>query len=336
MQELRLGFNFYDPNRRDGYPPGTLFVEPIYTHPRVGPPLNHWNEVASRVEGLKYQGHRLLLRIHFTEDQDHPHDGDLGGKSEYLRSIEIIARMLPFHNSIITFGNEPNLPGPQYVPNKWWAEICNGYGKLDSDPFNAMQIWRTYDNTAQFYVTAFAPYSPNDGDTTLYMGEAERSPWARSFMTFLDYSASDNWARQYDGYVLHAYGRVGTGDVNEGAFEPWVDVRSEQGWRFGTNVLETWREVISNHMDFQVDQPAIVGEFNTSADGPHRSNVSYRQGALQNALLYTARAYPEVTDFCWFVDRDPGGWEGESLSKQSGQMVFAEEDTKEIMEWQRR
>ena len=307
MQSLRLGFNFYNPDRI--YPPDTLFVEIIYTNPQAGNAKQHWADVANRADVLRNAGHRLLLRVSYSEGQDQP---TTARQSVYYTSIDSIIRIEALQGHLVTFGNEPNLVGNN-CDNIWFANLCS----------IASTKWRAVDSRAKILVTPFAAYSPVDVE--FRDNKIEDSPWSRRFTQFLALSSKNH--TQYDGYCLHAYG-LGP------ASEPWADTRSAQGWRFGTNILETWMECITQ---FPIHKPStepiiIVSEYNTRARGIP-SSETYQHGALQNAMLYTARAVPKASDLCWFVDRNPGGWDGDSLADGKGNLGKALADAYAIMSW---
>ena len=71
------------------------------------------------------------------------------------------------------------------------------------------------------------------------------------------------WQRP-DGVLVHAYGRTGVdGTFNGDGMEPLMNVRDDHGWRWGSNVVETWLECLELVLGFGHEFPWGIAETNT-------------------------------------------------------------------------
>ena len=326
-----LGVHFWDPARTPGYPVPTLFVEHVYTHPHGDHDPAHWNAMAGRCTALRDAGHTVLLKVKYRVGIDQPRNDD--ELNEYLHGLEALAPQ--FGGIGVTFGNEPNwkrnVDDDPSVSPAWMARVFNGYGTDPGSPWNALQVWRTHaGGRCRYYLTPTGPYAPRSADVATE--GVERSPWAQWTAEFWRYSreaARVPWSRRFDGVVLHAYARVGPdGRANGGKLEPWRDVRESHGWRWGTNVLQTWQEAL--RVAGLGRKPVVIGEYNARTDGP--SSQTYPAGLLSNAFAYACSVFgPRMEGLAWFVDANGDGyWREEALADGVGAVAEADTDFRRV------
>ncbi len=321
-----VGVHFGDPHRKGGYPVPTAFTEHVYTHPfNVADEGSrerqerHWQEVGEWCEILTAAGHLVLLKIKYHHHCDQP--CDKSQINEYVRALEDMA---PYFNSAVRvcFGNEPN----------WFS--LDGYDPSISPCLTSevmregIKAWQKKHSRAQCYITPIAPYAAREGRRVApdFDTGIENSPWAR-YATELYNTLERNGAETH-GVVLHAYGRVGPrGRANGGHLEPWLGAHNDQGQRWGTNVLQTWRECLDATGLGAL--PVWIAEINTRTDG--QSCHSYPRGYMQQAYAYACSVFPnDLEALCWFVDQDPGGWSDEALSAGQGCLRDANRDLKRL------
>ena len=173
-------------------------------------------------------------------------------------------------------------------------------------------------------VGPFAPYKPPRVNAK---PTCESSPWARyAWQLYAAINAGDSRQRP-DGILLHAYGRTGVdGSFNGDGMEPSTNVRDDHGWRWGSNVVDTWLECLDGAIGAGHAMPWGIAETNTFTDAP--SSRSYPVGWLPQ-FVTVLEGKPHPPEFvAWFVDEDlsGGNWAGESLSDGVGRMANAERD----------
>ena len=324
-----LGVHFWNPARTPGYPVPTLFVEHVYTHPN-GDPGRHWLEMADRCRVLRDAGHRVLLKVKFRVGIDQPRTVE--ELDAYLHGLEALAPS--FGGIDVTFGNEPNwrrsaADDPSVSP-AWMARVFNGAGTEPGNPWNALQVWRTYAGSrCRYFVTPTGPFAPRGGNPD---AEVEQSPWARYSAEFWERcrdAARDVWSRRFQGVALHAYGRTGPdGRAHGGRHEPWRDPRDRLGRRWGSNVLETWSEAL--RAVGLSRKPVVIAEYNARTDGP--SSAAYPPGLLPNAFAYACSVFGRrLEGLAWFVDANgDGNWREEALADGMGRMAEADADFRRV------
>lgn len=324
-----LGVHFWNPARTPGYPVPTLFVEHVYTHPGDDR-RRHWREMASRCRLLRDAGHRVLLKVKYRAGVDQPRTG--AELDAYLHGLEALA---PHFGGIdVTFGNEPNwrrseADDPSVSP-AWMARVFNGAGNEPSDPWNALQVWRTHAaSRCRFFVTPTGPFAPRGGRPK---AAVEPSPWASYTAELWERcrdAARTAWSRRFQGVALHAYARTGpNGDAHSGRHEPWRDPRDQLGRRWGSNVLQTWDETLRTVG--LARKPVIIAEYNARTDAP--SAAAYPPGLLPNAFAYACAVFGRrLEGLAWFVDANGDGhWRDEALADGVGRMAEADADFRRI------
>lgn len=331
MKHPVLGVHFWNPARSPGYPVPSQFVEHVYTHPHGEHDTHHWRHEAARCSILRDAGHRVLLKVKYRVGIDQP-----GTEEELDAYLQAFKDLAPLFGGIgVTFGNEPNWRRSEAIDPSvnpaWMARAFNGYGTDSGNPWNALQVWRTHaGGKCRYYLTPTGPFAPRQADNPT--DKVEASPWAQYSAEFWRYcreAARGAWSRRFQGVAIHAYARVGAdGQVNGGKLEPWQDIRDGHGWRWGSNVLDTWHETL--RLTGLGRKPVVIAEYNGRTDG--RSSENYPNGLLPNAFAYACAVFGKrLEGLAWFVDLNGDGyWREEALADRVGRMAEADNDFKRV------
>ena len=210
------------------------------------------------------------------------------------------------------------------MPPATVAALFNGPGW----PGSFIETVKHFCGEAQCWVPPVGPFAPYAPKHLPPMPDAvEASPWARyAWQLYTAIDAGDHWQRP-DGVLVHAYGRTGVdGTFNGDGMEPSTNVRDDHGWRWGSNVVDTWLECLDLATGVGHALPWGIAETNTFTDAP--SSRSYPVGWLPR-FVEVLSGKPHPPEFvAWFVDQDLSGgdWAGESLSDGVGRMANAERD----------
>ena len=74
------------------FPIGTIFLQPIYTHPQGGNRDGYWQQELSTIYMLVQAGHQVILKTKYTENHDNPNDP--GQLDDFVQGVrEIAARV---------------------------------------------------------------------------------------------------------------------------------------------------------------------------------------------------------------------------------------------------
>ena len=277
------------------YPLLSSFCQTIY----AATPDWQWDSVYHELINITNAGHHVMLKIKWMPNNDLPKT-----REDLVRYCDAVGRISERFQSIpldICFGNEPNWHNytAEYVQMEsgWAAHVIS----------RAASSW-TSDN--RLFIVPMATFCGNQK----YISSREvsdGSPWADYFANFL--SILPTYKIPWEGVVLHSYGRVGSdGTLNNGADEPFTDVRDRQGWRWGSNVLETWLECLQATQ--YKDALIYIGECNTRTDGTSRH--SYPAGWLLNFVKRCHELIPAErwAGLAYFRDYDKDRtWPDESL-----------------------
>ena len=309
---ITVGAHWHNIAQR-AYPKPAVSVEHVYLAES-----DTWPRYMDRCVVLLDNGWRVVLKVKWRRGQDTP-PGVLDGV-DYLAALAHLldewAVVLDNPRAILTMGNEPNwseLGGSEPVPPATVADLFNG----PEWPGSFVNTVRHFCPDAKVWVPPvgpFAPYCPPHLLPTA--GAIESSPWS-AYAHDLYWRVNANPLRP-DGGLVHTYGRTGVdGKANRRAKEPWTDVRDSHGWRWGSNVVDTWMECLDKALRKGHGIPWGIAETNTFTDA--HSSQSYPPGWLPQLVdrLGTMTHPPEFV--AWFVDQDlDGGWADESLTAGKG------------------
>ena len=268
----------------------------------------------------------MVLKIKWRRGQDTP--VTLLAGADYLAGLAHLLyewdEVLDTPCTILTMGNEPNWQAPGgsvSVPPAIVAALFNGPGW----PGGFVETVKHFCHGAQVWVPPVGPFAPYKPPRVNAKPTCESSPWARyAWQLYAAINAGDSRQRP-DGILLHAYGRTGVdGSFNGDGMEPSTNVRDDHGWRWGSNVVDTWLECLDGAIGAGHAMPWGIAETNTFTDAP--SSRSYPVGWLPQ-FVTVLEALPHPPEFvAWFVDEDlsGGNWADESLSDGVGRMANAE------------
>ena len=306
------------------YPEPAVSVEHVY----IAEPED-WPQYMERCRVLLENGWRVVLKVKWHPRQDTP--PKLLDGTDYLSGLahllSVWHSVLNSPRTILTMGNEANWQAPggsQPVPPATVAALFNGPGW----PGSFIETVKHFCGEAQVWVPPvgpFAPYCPPHLLPTA--GAIESSPWSAYAHDLYWRLFTSQCIEPPDGVLVHAYGRTGVdGSFNGDGMEPLMNVRDDHGWRWGSNVVETWLECLELVTGVGHELPWGIAETNTFTDAP--SSRSYPVGWLPRFVeVLSAEANPPEF-VAWFVDQDlsGGNWADESLSDGVGRMADAERD----------
>lgn len=324
---LRLGQHTW--HDRPGHMPGTPFVEVAWAFdPHDGHSLE---EMGQRVGVLLGEGHRPLLRIDYQPGLTAPRDPP--ELTEFLERIRGFMDSFPNLNGIdVSFFNEPNLSAEGGLQAQWVAQCFNGFDAQNIPENNACAVTAGHWPHARTWIPATAAHGTNVEGRRGNPPGGEDSGWARydyDLLRSIFEAQMESWAwpRKPFGRLVHSYSRPER--AVDPASEPYEDIRHESGWRFGTNVLETWRE--NEEAAGFASIPVWISEWNSGAsDDTPASN--YVAGMLRNALDYADQVYGErLVAFCHFVGAHENAWREHSLQDPRGNMMVADEEYRALV-----
>lgn len=276
-----------------------------------------------------------FLRIDYRPGITAPPDvGDLG---DFLAAVDGLFDIdATFRDNvragriIMSAFNEPNNPGEGGFDARWVARCFNGYeSDAPEDSFTGKV--RAERNGGEFCVIAApAPNANGSADTAgnLLWGSrtmpsnVEPSPWASWYFDFLmsisEAAGTRGWPSRFDIIALHSYGRISAvpDDGTPLSMEPFVDIRSGQGWRFGSNGMVTWREVIDAVPDADL-LPIWYTEFTIINED--RSIDAYPAGWMSRWRDAALQVHGDMLEAAlWFVGDGHGVWENTALDNPAG------------------
>ena len=319
-----LGVHFGNEAREYHVP--SLVVEHVYCFNAQDrkQQYGHWDHIAGRVRRFQEKGHTVFLKVKYIPNQDQPLNA-----SEVEMYLNDIKRMAPhfkrsssMHARLkVCFGNEPN-----------WDELGKTTHSVEASEMasivvDAANVWNKYrGDEVEFYITPVAPYAERDAAGSTTDNRLEDSPWARYAHDF--YRACLNYRSiHWQGVAIHAYSRVAGLPMGHRAREPWMDVREDRGWRWGSTVVETFKlayDIASTHL-YNDRMPFLIVEYNCFMDGTSESN--YPKGLLFQMWAYCCMVLGvQFEGLAWFIDDPRPGWEAESLSLRSKLMADADDD----------
>ena len=326
--KIRIGQHNWED--RTGHSPGTPFMEVAYAFDATDG-LDFF-ESGQRVKMLADNGHRPLLRLDFKPGQTCP--GDEQELVDFLGMIDALFAQIPALDGIdITAFNEPNFDKEGAFNAAWVARCFNGYDTQEP-PYEAHFVSKIHGRgpACRIWAPAGLAFGSHvDGSSGGPPG-GESSIWSRWYYDFLvrtKEAFDESWSRQFYGFLLHAYARPEfVGDPDDRHHEPWHDIRSADGARFGTNVVDTWEECLQ--ASGFGGHPVWISEYNSGANTASRAN--YAEGLLLHARDRMIATFGDRLEaLTWFVGRHDGVWQKSSLEDPQGAMVDADADYRAIV-----
>lgn len=299
------------------------------------------DDVARRVAAAARQGHRVLLRVEYDQNQTMPPSDDMAALVVYLDYVRRLARDDRFRGVyafVIGDGfnsREHNQQAPDNLTTPaWYARVLNGYGTAVTDQNNVLAIIRAENSGARVLVGAVQPWVVDDvGGVRPYAVDAPWLNYMHTLVTLLDETAQARAAAGIplavpDGFAIDAPGNPESAkmDGRDPALEPQTDLISEtwHGAQLGFRVYQDWLAII-NSAPTTHGLPAYIIASNTyGADSTGPPAQTYPNGWLTQALA-EINQQPQVQSLCWFVDDFPYGdqWADFSLTAPVENMVAA-------------
>ncbi|MCL4263356.1 MAG: hypothetical protein KJ069_09080 [Anaerolineae bacterium] len=299
------------------------------------------DDVAQRVAAATHQGHRVLLRVEYDQNQTMPPPDDTTALAVYLEYVRRLARDDRFRGVyafVIGDGfnsREHNQQTPDNpVTPAWYARVLSGYGTAVTDQDNVLSIVRAENPGARVLVGAVQPWvldevvgvrpSPIDAPWLNYM---------HTLVTLLDETAQARAAAGIplaipDGFAVDAPGNPESAKMDglDPALEPQTDLISTtwHGAQLGFRVYQDWLDIINSGITTHGLPVYIVASNTYGADSTGPPAQTYPNGWLTQALA-EINNQPQVQSLCWFVDYFPysNQWADFSLTTPVGGMAEA-------------
>ncbi len=322
------------PHPRKEYVDGTPFVERVMCFAGDQEEF-HREAVRVRIERLResYPFSPIILRIDYKPGIAVPRN-DAERDEYYPRLAEVMAAP-EFDGIMIQQGNEPQLEGEPSA--EALAREFNGWGTPPEDTRNFWMTAAINNPNAPRLPPAIAPFNPLGPDGPVPDG-MEDSPWAR--LAYRAKAMMVEVGRERD-RMPHAWSEHVYGDPTAGGgrMEPWDEPLDSHGYRWQTNVADTWREVnLAIEARYGIDPMDVwVTEYNTAARGldpAFAPENSYAQGWMLNAVARMVASLPTLRGACWFVgdaEAHNNSWTTFALHERTGRLAAAEDDFYEML-----
>ncbi|MDP6507873.1 MAG: hypothetical protein QF719_04520 [Chloroflexota bacterium] len=338
LQEIRDSVRFcgvHWPHPRKEYADGTPFVERVMCFAGDQEEF-HREAVRVRIQRLRdsYPASPIILRIDYRPAIAIPRND--AERDEYYPRLAEIMGAPEFAGIMIQQGNEPQLEGsptPEVL-----AREFNGWGTPPEDTRNFWMTAAIHNPNAPRLPPALAAFNPIGPDEPNPAG-LEDSPWAR--LAYRTKSLIVGVGRERD-RLPHAWSEHVYGDpvASGGPLEPWDEPVDSHGYRWQTNVADTWHQV-NRAVELEngiAPMDVWVTEYNTAARGVEGANApeaSYTGGWMFNAIARMAVSLPTLRGACWFVgdaEAHNNSWATFALHERRGQLANAEDDFYDLLD----
>lgn len=298
-------------------------------------------DVARRVATAARQGHRVLLRVEYDQNQTLPPPDNVAALADYLAHVRHLARDDRFRGVyafVIGDGfnsQEHNRQAPDnLITPAWYARVLSGYGTAVTDQNNVLAIVRAENPGARVVVGAVQPWVVDEvAGVRPYTTDAPWLNYMHTLVTLLDETAQARAAAGIplaapDGFAIDAPGNPESAkmDGQPPAQEPQTDLISAtwHGAQLGFRVYRDWLGIINNTATTRGLPVYIIASNTYGADSTALPAQTYPEGWLTQALA-EINQQPQVQSLCWFVDYFPYGeqWAEFSLTAPVGQMAAA-------------
>lgn len=322
------------PHPLKDYANGTPFIERVMCF--AGDQEEFQREaVRLRIERLRdsYPFSPIILRIDYGPSLAIPRDD--AERDEYYPRLAEVMSAPEFEGIMIQQGNEPQLEGAPSAAVL--AREFNGWGTPPEDTRNFWMTAALHNPNAPRLPPAIAPFNPIGPQEPNPAG-IEDSPWAR--LAYRARSLMVEVGQERD-RLPHAWSEHVYGDpaASGGSLEPWADPVDSHGYRWQSNVADTWHEVNrAVELRYGIDPMDVwVTEYNTAArgvEGAYAPENSYTGGWMLNAIARMAVSLPTLRGAGWFVGDSQAhnnSWATFALHERRGNLARAEDDFYQLL-----
>lgn len=298
------------------------------------------DDLAGRVMMAGQQGHRVLLRIEYDQNQSMPPPDDEAALTAYLEYVRRLARDARFQGVyafVIGSGfnsHEHNAQSPDRpVTPAWYARLFNGYGLEPTTSDNVLAVVRTENPRVRVLVGPVQPWVLDADGERPYAIDAPWLNYMNTLVWLLDEAAQTRAAAGIslaapDGFAIDAPGNPDSPKMAglSLAQEPQTDLISSHwhGAQLGFRIYRDWLDIINSTSTTRGLPIYIIASNTFGADATAPPAQNYPEGWL-TAAAAEINGQPQVQSLCWFTDHFPFSpqWHDFSLTNPRGHMAAA-------------